>query len=247
MKAYDFLIQCETGLASVTGGPDSPGRVGVSVADIGCGMNAHAAILQALYARERTGEGGQISVSLFDSIADWMAVPLIHREYSGREPKRIGLNHATHRALRRLCSRRRNSVHHRDSDGGRMGEPLPRGAGPARHDRRSALLDQQPQDRQPGGARRRDGRRPCRASTRLRWPRPSGPPTSLLAATIRSANSLAMSSCGARRSVRQAARSACRRRRRFSTAIRSRSGLLPQSANTAKGFAANSRARVDDE
>ncbi len=58
-------------------------------------MNAHAAILQALYARERTGEGGQISVSLFDSIADWMAVPLIHREYSGREPKRIGLNHAT--------------------------------------------------------------------------------------------------------------------------------------------------------
>ena len=95
MKAYDFLIQCETGLASVTGGPDSPGRVGVSVADIGCGMNAHAAILQALYARERTGEGGQISVSLFDSIADWMAVPLIHREYSGREPRRIGLNHAS--------------------------------------------------------------------------------------------------------------------------------------------------------
>ena len=57
MKAYDFLIQCETGLASITGGPESPGRVGVSVADIGCGMNAHAAILQALYARERTGDG----------------------------------------------------------------------------------------------------------------------------------------------------------------------------------------------
>ncbi len=95
MKAYDFLIQCETGLASITGGPDSPGRVGVSVADIGCGMNAHAAILQALYTRERTGAGCQISVSLFDSVADWMAVPLIHREYSGREPKRLGLNHAT--------------------------------------------------------------------------------------------------------------------------------------------------------
>ena len=57
MKAYDLLIQCETGLASITGGPESPGRVGVSVADIGCGMNAHAAILQALYARERTGDG----------------------------------------------------------------------------------------------------------------------------------------------------------------------------------------------
>jgi itaconate CoA-transferase len=95
MKAYDFLIQCETGLASITGGPESPGRVGVSVADIGCGMNAHAAILQALYARERTGEGCRISVSLFDGIADWMAVPLIHREYTGREPRRLGLNHAS--------------------------------------------------------------------------------------------------------------------------------------------------------
>jgi crotonobetainyl-CoA:carnitine CoA-transferase CaiB-like acyl-CoA transferase len=95
MKAYDFLIQCETGLASITGGPEAPGRVGVSVADIGCGMNAHAAILQALYARERTGKGCRISVSLFDGIADWMAVPLIHREYTGREPRRLGLAHAT--------------------------------------------------------------------------------------------------------------------------------------------------------
>jgi len=79
MKAYDLLIQCETGLASITGGPDSPGRVGVSVADIGCGMNAHAAILEALYDRERTGKGRAISTSLFDGLADWMAVPLIHR------------------------------------------------------------------------------------------------------------------------------------------------------------------------
>jgi crotonobetainyl-CoA:carnitine CoA-transferase CaiB-like acyl-CoA transferase len=95
MKAYDFLIQCETGLASITGGPESPGRVGVSVADIGCGMNAHAAILQSLYARERTGDGREISISLFDTIADWMTVPLIHREYTGKDPKRLGLNHAT--------------------------------------------------------------------------------------------------------------------------------------------------------
>ena len=95
MKAYDFLIQCETGLASITGGPESPGRVGVSVVDIGCGMNAHAAILQALYERERTGQGCRISVSLFDSLADWMAVPLIHREYTGADPKRVGLNHAS--------------------------------------------------------------------------------------------------------------------------------------------------------
>jgi itaconate CoA-transferase len=95
MKAYDFLIQCETGLAGITGGAGAPGRVGVSVADIGCGMNAHAAILQALYERERSGRGRSIAVSLFDSVAEWMAVPLIHREYTGAEPKRVGLNHAT--------------------------------------------------------------------------------------------------------------------------------------------------------
>ena len=93
MKAYDFLIQCETGLASITGSPAEAGRVGVSVADIGCGMNAHAAILQALYERERTGRGRGIAVSLFDGIADWMAVPLLHSDYGGRAPKRTGLHH----------------------------------------------------------------------------------------------------------------------------------------------------------
>ena len=95
MKAYDFLIQCETGLASITGGVNEAGRVGVSVADIACGMNAHAAVLQALLARERTGEGAGIAVSLFDSIADWMAVPLLHHDYAGRAPGRAGLHHAT--------------------------------------------------------------------------------------------------------------------------------------------------------
>ena len=95
MKAYDFLIQCETGLASITGGINEPGRVGVSVADIACGMNAHAAILEALIARGRTGEGSGIAVSLFDSIADWMTVPLLHHNYAGRAPARAGLHHAT--------------------------------------------------------------------------------------------------------------------------------------------------------
>ena len=95
MKAYDFLIQCESGLASITGGVNEAGRVGVSVADIACGMNAHAAVLQALYARETTGEGAGIAVSLFDSIADWMAVPLLHYDYAGRAPARAGLHHAT--------------------------------------------------------------------------------------------------------------------------------------------------------
>jgi itaconate CoA-transferase len=93
MKAYDFLIQCETGLASVTGNEAGPARVGVSVADIACGMNAHAAILQALIERDRTGRGRGIAVSLFDSIADWMTVPLLHHDYGGKAPARAGLSH----------------------------------------------------------------------------------------------------------------------------------------------------------
>lgn len=93
MKAYDLLIQCESGLASITGSEDSPGRVGVSAADIACGMNAHAAILEALLARERSGEGAAIEVSLFDSIADWMTVPLLHHDYAGKAPRRVGLKH----------------------------------------------------------------------------------------------------------------------------------------------------------
>jgi crotonobetainyl-CoA:carnitine CoA-transferase CaiB-like acyl-CoA transferase len=93
MKAYDFLIQCESGLASISGAPAEPGRIGVSVADIGCGINAHAAILEALYHRERTGEGSGVAVSLFDTLADWMSVPLLHHDYGGRAPVRMGMHH----------------------------------------------------------------------------------------------------------------------------------------------------------
>ncbi len=92
-KAYDLLIQCETGLASITGSPDEPGRVGVSAADIGCGMNAHAAILQALIERGITGKGRSIAVSLFDGLADWLTVPLLHQDYGGKAPGRVGLRH----------------------------------------------------------------------------------------------------------------------------------------------------------
>jgi len=95
MKAYDLLVQCETGLASITGAPDQPGRVGVSLCDIACGMYAHAAVLQALLARQQTGQGQGLSVSLFDALSDWMTVPLLHQEYTGREPQRVGLNHPT--------------------------------------------------------------------------------------------------------------------------------------------------------
>lgn len=94
-KAYDLLLQAETGLASVTGRPEGPGRVGVSVCDIACGMNAHAAILEALIARGRTDEGATIDVSLFDSLADWMTVPLLQYEGTGIEPARVGLHHVS--------------------------------------------------------------------------------------------------------------------------------------------------------
>ena len=92
-KAYDLLIQAESGLASITGSPDSPGRVGVSVADIAAGMYAYEAILEALIERGRTGRGRHIEVSLFGALADWMAVPLLHHDYGGKAPKRVGLRH----------------------------------------------------------------------------------------------------------------------------------------------------------
>jgi len=93
MKAYDLLVQCETGLVSVTGGPSEPGRVGVSICDIACGMTAHAAVLEALIERERTGSGKSLQISLFDSVADWMTVPLLHQEHSGQTPPRVGISH----------------------------------------------------------------------------------------------------------------------------------------------------------
>ena len=93
LKAYDLLIQCEAGLASITGGPEAPARVGVSVADIACGLNAYAAILEALYAARATGTGSGVAVSLFDSIAEWMTVPLLHHDYGGAAPARVGLSH----------------------------------------------------------------------------------------------------------------------------------------------------------
>ena len=91
-KAYDLLIQADSGLSSVTGGPEAPARVGVSVVDVATGMNAYEAVLEALIARGRTGEGSAVGVSLFDAMADWMTVPLLHTE-GGKPPQRIGLAH----------------------------------------------------------------------------------------------------------------------------------------------------------
>jgi formyl-CoA transferase len=91
-KAYDLLIQAESGLSSITGGPEGPSRVGLSIVDISTGATAHAAILEALIGRSRTGKGADIRVSMFDVMADWLTVPLLNTE-AGNEPKRIGLAH----------------------------------------------------------------------------------------------------------------------------------------------------------
>ena len=91
-KAYDLLIQAESGLASITGGPEGPSRVGVSIVDVATGATAHASILEALFARTRTGKGADIRISMFDVMADWLAVPLLNSE-AGNPPKRMGLAH----------------------------------------------------------------------------------------------------------------------------------------------------------
>ncbi len=93
LKAYDFLVQAESGLISISGAQSELGRVGISICDIGAGMNAHAGLLEALIARGKTGNGSGIEVSLFGVAADWMTVPLLHHDYGGKAPSRAGLHH----------------------------------------------------------------------------------------------------------------------------------------------------------
>lgn len=93
LKAYDLLVQAESGLVSISGSPGEHGRIGVSLCDIGAGVTAHAGILEALIERSITGQGSGISVSLFDVAAEWMSVPLIHSETGEGSPARVGLKH----------------------------------------------------------------------------------------------------------------------------------------------------------
>ena len=94
-RAYDLLVQCEAGLLSVTGTPDEPAKVGISIADISGGMYGYSAILTALFSRERTGLGTALEVSLFDSLSEWMSQPMYYAMYTGRSPQRTGASHAT--------------------------------------------------------------------------------------------------------------------------------------------------------
>jgi crotonobetainyl-CoA:carnitine CoA-transferase CaiB-like acyl-CoA transferase len=94
-KAYDMLVQGESGLISVNGTSEGVARVGISVCDITAGMTAYAAILQSLFARSRTGKGRIIEVSLFHAIADWMNVPYLQTRYGNKPPPRVGVRHPT--------------------------------------------------------------------------------------------------------------------------------------------------------
>jgi itaconate CoA-transferase len=94
-KAYDLLIQCETGLLSVTGTPETPAKVGISIADISAGMYAFSGILLALYQRKLTGSGTYFEISLFEALGEWMAQPAYYTAYGGNPPPRTGASHAS--------------------------------------------------------------------------------------------------------------------------------------------------------
>jgi itaconate CoA-transferase len=94
-KAYDLLVQCETGLLSVTGSPDEPAKAGISIADIAAGMYTFSGVLAALYDRERTGEGTRLDVAMIDALGEWMSQPYLYAHYSGFAPPRAGPRHAS--------------------------------------------------------------------------------------------------------------------------------------------------------
>jgi len=94
-KAYDLLVQGEVGLVSITGTDREPAKVGISVADIAAGMYAYSGILTALLARESSGRGTSLDVSLFDALGEWMSHAAYYTEYGGSPPARTGADHAS--------------------------------------------------------------------------------------------------------------------------------------------------------
>lgn len=94
-KAYDLLVQSESGVLSVTGTADIPSKVGISIADIATGMYAYCGILTALYQREKSGKGTRIEVTMFEALTEWMGYPLYYTHFGGKSPARTGPDHAT--------------------------------------------------------------------------------------------------------------------------------------------------------
>ena len=126
MKAYDLLVQAESGLAMVTGHPAGPGRVGVSIADIGCGMNAYTGVLEALFERGITGAAAALKVSLFDAVADWMNVPLLYFEGTGTRAAAPRPRTSLDLPVRRVRHQRRRAGTDLDPERARMGHLLRR-------------------------------------------------------------------------------------------------------------------------
>ncbi|MER6436593.1 CaiB/BaiF CoA-transferase family protein [Streptomyces sp. NPDC001185] len=94
-KAYDLLVQCQTGLVSLTGNEHGAARAGVSVADIAAGMYAYSGVLTALFTRATQGVARAVEVSLFEALAEWMGQPALYTRHGGTQPPRIGTRHAT--------------------------------------------------------------------------------------------------------------------------------------------------------
>ena len=132
-KAYDLLVQSEVGLVSITGTPDTPSKVGLSIADIAGGMYAYSGILTALLQRERTGQGTALEVSLFERSASGWVRDVLH---DGRDGAcQDGCEPRDHRALRAVPAARRSGGHLRHAEQPRVGHVLqgrPRSAGSGR-------------------------------------------------------------------------------------------------------------------
>ena len=94
-KAYDLLVQCEAGVLSITGTPETPSKAGIPVADIAAGMYAFSAILAALYRRSRDGQGATLDITMFEALGEWMGFPAYYTAYGGTPPPRSGAHHAT--------------------------------------------------------------------------------------------------------------------------------------------------------
>jgi crotonobetainyl-CoA:carnitine CoA-transferase CaiB-like acyl-CoA transferase len=92
-KAYDMLVQAEAGVVAVTGGEDAPAKVGISIADIASGMYAYSSILAALFARQKSGKGDRIEISMLECLAEWMTPALYVWLGTGRELPRAGVRH----------------------------------------------------------------------------------------------------------------------------------------------------------
>ena len=238
-----MLIQAEAGVASVTGGPEAPSRVGVSVCDIASGMNAYEAILEALIARGRTGEGAAISVSMFDAHG---------RLDDGAAPAARGrLAAQAHRprphldlALRRVQVEGRRRHSDLDPERPRMADPCREGAGRQGARRRSGFRHQH----RAGEAPRRDrrqGRRGIRqARRRRRWNRSWPMPTSPSAASTARPSWRSIRICAASRSARPTARCPIRRPPRNATASRGAMGRCRRWASTARKCVPSSRPKL---